>query len=92
METELGLHDRRYRRAGGVSWCSDHLVITWGGVCEHRYRKPKGPNTAPSCGNSYHDPRLLVTFDPATRAWAELGTSGQVRDVTRCHQMMMSRS
>ena len=101
MESDISLHDRRYRRAGGVSWYHDHLVISWGGVVEHRYRKPKvwpeyctyahchynfvmhtqGPNRAPSCGNSFHEPRLLVTFDPVTRAWAELVTGGQVTHV-----------
>ena len=43
-------HDRRYRRAGHVSWSHAHLILSWGGVVEHRYRRPKGPNRSPSCG------------------------------------------
>ena len=34
-------HDRRYRRAGHVSWSHQHLILSWGGVVEHRYNKPK---------------------------------------------------
>ena len=41
MASVISHHDRRYRRAGGISWYHDHLIISWGGVVEHRYIKPK---------------------------------------------------
>jgi len=53
-------------------------MMTWGGVVEHIYNKPKGPNRSPTCGNSFHDPSLLVTYDPATGEWAQLRTGGSV--------------
>ena len=74
----VSVHDRKYRRAGHISWSVGHLVLSWGGVVEHRYRSPPGPNKAPSCGNSFHDPRLIVTYDPMTQEWSELVTSGHI--------------
>ena len=45
---------------------------------EHIYNKPKGPNRTPTCGNSFHDPSLLVTYDSATSEWGHIATSGDV--------------
>lgn len=53
-------------------------MISWGGVVEHRYSKPKGPNRSPSCGNSFHDPSILVTYDPMSQHWSQIQTSGDV--------------
>ena len=70
--------DRVYRRAGHVSWTYQHLMLSWGGVVEHIYNKPKGPNRSPTCGNSFHDPSIIVTYDPATGVWGTLRTGGEV--------------
>eukprot|EP00092_Neocalanus_flemingeri_P044393 GFUD01049220.1.p1 GENE.GFUD01049220.1~~GFUD01049220.1.p1 ORF type:complete len:176 (+),score=31.75 GFUD01049220.1:68-595(+) len=70
--------DQVYRRAGHASWAYQHLIVSWGGVVEHIYNKPKGPNRTPTCGNSFHDPSLLVTYDPSTSEWGHISTSGDV--------------
>ena len=64
--TGTSLRDQFYRRAGHVSWAYQHLIVTWGGSVEHVYNKPKGPNRTPTCGNSFHDPSKIVTYDPVT--------------------------
>ena len=48
----------------------------WAGVVEHVYREPKGPNKTPSCGNSFHDPGLVMVYDPVTEVWGEFLTAG----------------
>ena len=67
---------------GGAWWSTDTENPRCGqniALCYYNFvMHTQGPNRAPSCGNSFHEPRLLVTFDPVTRAWAELVTSGQV--------------
>ena len=70
--------DRRYRRAGHVTWTEADLVMVWAGVVEHVYTKPKGPNKIPSCGNSFHDPRLVTVYDPVREVWGEMTTAGDV--------------
>ena len=69
MSVMTSEHDTRLRRAGHVTWCHQHLVLSWGGVVEHRYNKPKGPNTAPSCGNSFHDPTEHILQNHFWVAW-----------------------
>ena len=49
-------------------------------MCNCQY--VQGPNRAPSCGNSFPSPRLLVTYDPVSRAWGELTSGGQVTLLT----------
>ena len=74
----ISAHDRRYRRAGHVSWCCGHVMMVWGGVVEHRYRSPPGPNKTPTCGNSFHDPTIVLSYDPMSHQWSELRCSGDV--------------
>ena len=52
--------------------------MIWGGVAEHLYRKPKGPNKSPDCGNSFHRPDCVTVWDPELEVWAELRTGGAV--------------
>ena len=52
--------------------------MTWGGVAEHVYRKPKGPNKAPCCGNSFHSPDIVMVYDTVSEVWGELITGGDV--------------
>ena len=60
-----------------MSWTQDDgLIMVWGGVAEHQYRKPKGPNKSPDCGNSFHDPGCVAVFDPELEVWGELRTTG----------------
>ena len=54
------------------------MLLCWGGVKEHRYKKPKGPNRTPTCGNSFHDPAEVVTYCPASQRWGLLRVGGQV--------------
>ena len=66
------------RRAGHLVWEEEGVLLCWGGVMEHRYRKPKGPNRAPSCGNSFHSPREVATYCPPSGAWGSLRVGGEV--------------
>lgn len=77
-EVGVSPRDKLYRRAGHVSWNHQHLMVSWGGVVEHIYNKPKGPNRTPTCGNSFHDPSVLVSYDSATSEWGHIATSGDV--------------
>ena len=75
----LSPRDRRYRRGGHVTWTQDDgLIMIWGGVAEHVYRKPKGPNKSPDCGNSFHDPGCVTVFDPELEVWGDQRTGGRV--------------
>ena len=53
-------------------------MLCWGGVKEHRYKKPKGPNRTPTCGNSFHDPAEVVTYCPASQSWGMVRVGGEV--------------
>ena len=90
MTGRISDHDKTYRRAGHVSWCQDHLMLAWGGVVEHRYTKPKGPNRSPSCGNSFHDPSILITYDPMSQHWSQICTSGDVPPPTSAPSATLS--
>merc|ERR1719397_1509812 len=71
--------DAQYRRAGGLCWVGPaHRLLAWAGLVEHQYARPKGPNRVPSCGNSWHEPSLVVTYDPSTREWGRFRTGGDV--------------
>ena len=71
--------DAQYRRAGGLCWVGPaHRLLAWAGLVEHQYARPKGPNRVPSCGNSWHEPSLVVTYDPSTREWGRFRTGGEV--------------
>lgn len=45
---------------------------------EHIYNKPKGPNRAPTNGNSFHTPSIVQAYDPSTTSWTRVVTSGEV--------------
>ena len=66
------------RRAGHLVWEEEGVLLCWGGVMEHRYRKPKGPNRMPSCGNSFHSPGEVATYCPSSGAWGSLRVGGEV--------------
>ena len=66
------------RRAGHLVWEEEGMLLCWGGVKEHRYKKPKGPNRTPTCGNSFHDPAEVVTYCPASQSWGLVRVGGEV--------------
>ena len=66
------------RRAGHLAWEQEGVLLCWGGVMEHRYSKPKGPNRTPSCGNSFHAPDQVATYCPCSRVCGVLRVGGEV--------------
>ena len=66
------------RRAGHLVWEEEGVLLCWGGVQEHRYKKPKGPNRTPSCGNSFHDPAEVIAYSPVLQSWEVIRVGGDL--------------